>query len=92
MFLVKDWEMFYTDTIGRKDEFVVDQVSIDVANKRFVLDIGADGIVTDGYDEEMNEVGSNYVSRFVFDLIIEGLRQKGFKEVVWDVCYDDNDN
>jgi len=81
MFLVKDWEMFYTDSKNNED--LVDQVSIDKANKRYVLDIDADILVTDGYDEEMNEVESFYVSRFIFDIIIDALKQKGFKQQVW---------
>ena len=37
MFLVKDWEMFYTDSKNNED--LVDQVSIDKENKRYVVKI-----------------------------------------------------
>lgn len=74
-----NWEMFYTTS--KKDEERVDQVSIDVANKRYVLEINAKDEVTDGYDEFGEEINSVFVSRFVFDLIINGLKNSGFKEV-----------
>lgn len=80
MTITKEWEMFYTDSKINEDN--VDQVSIDVKNKRFVLDIDADMMVTDGYWEDGDEVVSHYISRFVFDLIIESLKAKGFKELV----------
>ncbi|MBQ7798431.1 MAG: hypothetical protein IJ371_04840 [Clostridia bacterium] len=81
MFLVKNWEMFYTIARQTGDEDLVDQVSIDVVNKRYLLDINVSDIMTDGYDDEMNEINSVYVSRFVFDLIIEGLNRQGFKQI-----------
>ena len=82
MFLVKDWEMFYTDSKNNED--LVDQISIDKSNKRFVLDIDADILVTDGHDEEMNDFSSYYVSRFVFDIILEGLEKNNYKKLEWE--------
>ena len=80
MVITKEWEMFYTDS--KKDEDNVDQISIDTRNKRFVLDIDADMMVTDGYFEDgETEVVSWYISRFMFDLIVESLRNRGFKEL-----------
>ena len=61
------WEMFYTNS--KNDEDLVDQISIDVRNKRYVLDTDAPDMVTDGYDENDEPIESNYVSRFVFDII-----------------------
>lgn len=81
MIVTKDWEMLYTDS--KKDEDKVDQISIDVRNKRFVLDIDANMMVTDGYwDDGETEVVSYYVSRFLFDLVVEGLKDRGFKELI----------
>ncbi|MBP3432009.1 MAG: hypothetical protein J6K39_04070 [Clostridia bacterium] len=60
---------------------MVDQISIEVKNKRFILDIGAEVWVTDGYDEEDAPVESMYVSRFIFDLIIEALKRKEFIKI-----------
>lgn len=59
---------------------MVDQISIDKVNKRYILDIDANDLVTDGYDGEMNEVNSMYVSRFIFDIIVQGIKERGFKE------------
>ena len=85
MFLIKDWEMFYTDAINAtEDNNLVDQISIDKVNKRYVLDIDAADLVTDGYDEAGDAINSTYVSRLVFDIIVEGLKQHGFKSVVFD--------
>ena len=81
MFLVKDWEMFYTHSNKSSEEdCLVDQISIDKVNKRYIFDIDANDIVTDGYDSEMNEINSIYVSRLVFDIIVQGIKECGFKE------------
>lgn len=80
MFLATEWEMFYTCAAGApEDGYLVDQVSIDEVNKRYILDINAIDLITDGVDEKGNEINSLYVSRLVFDIIIAGLEQRGFK-------------
>ena len=84
MFLATDWEMFYTHAAGApKDSDLVDQVSIDETNKRYILDINAMDLITEGIDQKGNEINSFYVSRLVFDIIIEGLEQRGFKRVTF---------
>ena len=80
MELIQKWEMFYTES--KNDEDLVDQVSIDTKNKRYVLDIDADYLVTDGYYEDDEPICSIPISRFVFDLIIKGLKTDGFIEYV----------
>lgn len=76
--------MFYTDSHkSLEEEFLVDQISIDKVNKRYILDIDAYDLVTDGYDTENNQVNSTYVSRFIFDIIVEGVKQSGFKEAIY---------
>ena len=83
-FLAKNWEMFYTDSIVQnKEENLVDQVSIDVVNKRYLVDESADWLVTDGCDEEGVEICSTYVSREIFDIILQGLKLKGYKEILF---------
>ena len=79
MSFVHDWELMYTDS--KNDEDLVDQVSIDFRNKRYGLDIDANSCVTDGCDEEGNEIYSHYVSRALFDLVIESLDSKGIKKI-----------
>lgn len=84
MFMIKKWEIFYTDSLNsdfENDEELVDQILIDSLNKRYILNKDADILVTDSIDEFGNEDYSMYISRFMFDLILEGLKNKGFKEV-----------
>lgn len=84
MFLVRDWEMLYTySKKSTEEETLVDQIRIDKANKRYILDIDACNDVTDGYDAEMQEVNSSYVSRFVFDIIVEGVKRSGFNKAIY---------
>ena len=79
-FLSKDWEMFYT-TSQNGDEKLIDQISIDKINKRYVLDIGAREICVNG-SQSYEPIVSCFVSRLVFDCILEGLKNKGFVEYV----------
>lgn len=72
-------ELFYTDS--KTNEDLVDQIKIDVANKTFVMYINADINITDGEDENGEEIYSLYVSRFVFDLIVQGVKEKDFKQI-----------
>ena len=81
-FLAKNWEMFYTKSkIQNKEENLVDQVSIDVVNKRYLVDESADWLVTDGYDDEGAEICSTYVSREVFDIILQGLKLNNYNQI-----------
>ena len=80
-FLAKNWEMFFTESkIQNKEKDLVDQVSIDVVNKRYLVDESVDLLVTDGCDEEGTEIYSTYVSKEIFDIILQGLKLKGYKE------------
>lgn len=80
-FLVKDWEMFYTDAKSG-DDHLVDQICIDKQNKKYLLYIEATDMVTDGYDETDEPINSIYVSRLVFDIIVSGIKGKGFTALV----------
>ena len=77
--IFKEWEMFFTDS--KQNDELVDQISINVSNKTFLLDTNAQDLVTDGYDENDQPIVSYYVSRFMFDLIVESIKAKGFKEI-----------
>lgn len=70
------WENFYTDS--DKGEDFVDHISLDVANKRYILDEGITYLVTDGLDENGNEVISNYVSKAVFSMLLKGVQEKNY--------------
>lgn len=81
-FLATDWEMFYTESkLKNKEEDLVDQISIDSVNKVYIFYQDADYLITDGYDEYDNPICSSYVSREIFDIILNGLKLKGYKEV-----------
>ena len=75
---VEKWEMFYTESKNNED--LVDQISIDTKNKRYILDIDADIIVTDGEYEDGTEIYSLYISRYMFDLIVAEIKNRGFVE------------
>lgn len=79
MFVATEWEMFYTRSKGNNE--LVDQISIDKNNKRYVLDVDAVDMITDGEDGFGNEIVSWYVSRLVFDIIVQGVKDKGFIEL-----------
>ena len=81
-FLATKWEMFYTHANQQnKGECLVDQISIDSVNKLYILYESADYLVTDGVDEEGNEISSYYVSRQIFDILIQGLKANNYKQV-----------
>ncbi len=79
MQLTNNWEMFYT--VSKNNEDLVDQISIDVKNKRYVLDIDANICVTDSVDKNDNYTDSVLVSRFIFDIILKSVKEKGFMEM-----------
>ena len=79
MFVATEWEMFYTHSKGNDE--LVDQISIDEKNKRYRLEINAVDMITDGEDGFGNEIVSWYVSRLVFDIIVHGIKDKGFIEL-----------
>ncbi len=79
-----NWERFYTDAKGyREEEMMVDQIEIDIKNERFILVENADFAITDGQDENGDELYSSYISREMFDLLVEALRAKGLKQTSW---------
>lgn len=74
------WEMFYTTSLN--DEELVDQICIDGKSKRYILDIDANDMITDGYDSDDNSIDSTYVSRTIFDIIVEGIKKQNFVEYI----------
>ena len=79
--------MFYTKSLNDKE--LVDQIYIDGKSKRYILDIDVSDLVTDGYDEDYNPIDSTYVSRTVFDIIVEGIKQKKYVKYVGENIEDD---
>ena len=81
MLIRKNCEMFYTEAVcSNEDETLVDQVSIDEVNKEYLLETGDSFQITDGFLQGGFELRSLYVSRLVFDIIVQGIKERGFKE------------
>ena len=81
MFLATKWEMFYTNSkMQNEDEDLVDQISIDVVNKVFVLYESVSSKIIDGVDMHGNEFYSYYVSREIFDILLQGLKANGYRK------------
>ena len=79
-----NWERFYTDAKGYSEEdMMVDQIEIDIKNNRFVVISAADFAITDGEDDNGDEQYSSYISREMFDLLVEALKAKGLKQTTW---------
>ena len=73
--------MFYTEAVcSNEDETIVDQVSIDEVNKEYLLETGDSFQITEGFLPGGFELCSLYVSRLVFDIIVQGIKERGFKE------------
>jgi len=79
MSFATEFEMFYTDG---ENEDVVNEICINVRNKCYILYENEDLICTDGYDEEDNPICAIYVSRFVFDILLKGVKDAGFVKYV----------
>jgi hypothetical protein len=81
-FMEDKWEMFYTHTAGgkRDDYSYVDMLSINMTNKRYILDVHTDIRNTDGENEDGTCDECYYISRGIFDILLDGLKQRGFKE------------
>ena len=76
MALFKNGDSFYTDAKG----YGVDILSIDIEHKQFYLYKNASEIDTDGCDEFGEEYDSSYVSRAVFDMLLEAVKLHGYQE------------
>ena len=80
MLIQENCEMFYTEAIDSNDDDLVDQISIDKVNKEFLLQTGDMYVISDGFFPSGREVSSWHVSRLVFDIIVQGIKEGGFKE------------
>ncbi len=84
MLLIKKCEIFYTNSSETtEEERLVDQISIDKDSKEYLLQKNEDERITDGCLPGGYEINSIYVSRFIFDIIVEGVKQSGFKEAIY---------
>ena len=82
MFLMKGWEMFYTERKnGEKESKVFDELSIDVLNKRFILDENVSELLTKKRECMGSVWGSACISCEGFDMLVEQLKVHGYKEL-----------
>lgn len=80
MFEINGWEVFYAPS--KNTDNGTDQISIDERNKRFILDTDAVEYFTDDCEGQLQWLHAYcYVSRFVFELIVDSLKAKGFSEL-----------
>ena len=79
-FLANESEKFYTDSKNKKED-LVDQISIDVLNKEYVLDLEEPISITDGEDEDGNEIYAIYINREVFDILLQGLKLNNYNQI-----------
>ena len=77
--MTENWQVFHTYVKDSDDK--VDQISIDEQNRRYVLDRNVSDLVIDSESEGGNCINSIDVSRFVFEIIVEAVREKRFKEL-----------
>lgn len=75
-----DWEDFYATSLN--DEDLVDYVSINTKQKKYMLYIDADYLITDSVDEDGNYDTNMFVSREVFNFIIKGLKENNYTRLV----------
>ena len=78
-YIVSDYELFYTES--KIDKELVDQVEINEKNKTYFYYVNVSYLCTDGYTEDGEPKESFYVSRYVFDCIIAGLKSNGFTQI-----------
>ena len=84
MSFATEWERFYTENVDDPDNYdIVDYLCLNPKTKEYSLEIGANSLVTDGEDEDGNEIYSTYVSRFIFDLLVKGVKDAKFIKSVY---------
>ena len=82
MFLISGWEMFYTERKnGEKESKIFDELSIDVLNKRFILDENVSELLTKKRECMGSVWGSACISCESFDMLVEQLKAHGYKEL-----------
>ena len=81
---MKNQHIFYTTSDTNNS--LINQIKIDEKSQKYVLSLNADENITYEYDVFGQEIYSTYVSRRVFDLILDGVKSKGYKKL------DENDD
>ena len=84
-----EWEQLYTES--KIDEDLVDLISINADEKEYLIELNAPSMVTDGEDDEGNQIYSSYISRFTFDLIVKALKESELSGEEYDCLEDEED-
>ena len=84
MLTIMNCENFYTTSLEATEENdTVDQIMIDHEIKEYFLQKNCDDHITDGYSSMGKEFISFPVSRFVFDIILDGVKKSGFTAAIY---------
>ncbi len=75
-----DWEDFYTTSLN--DENLVDYISINTKQKKYMLYIDASDLITDSIDCDDNYNENMLVSRTVFNFIVKGVQENNYTKLV----------
>ncbi len=75
------FERFYTKS--KISDLLVDMIEVDVENKKCNIYINYDDRVTDGYDEFGEAIFSDYVSRFIFDILLNAINSSDFEKQIY---------
>lgn len=81
---IMDWEVFCTDSKNGEDKADVIYINEREMGYVLALDYEHDADLMGMDEDEVNY--STYVSRFVFDIIVDAVKQRNFKrlkEVLW---------
>ena len=84
----REWEDFYTESKNNED--LCDYININTKKKQYILYVDADIEITDSVDENNNYHFSEETSREIFDIIVSGVKEKGYTRLVPTIESDDD--
>ena len=79
----REWEDFYTESKNNED--LCDYININTKKKQYILYVDADIEITDSVDENDNYHFAEETSREIFDIIVSGVKEKGYKRLIEDM-------
>lgn len=78
MFLAKGWEYFHTDS--DYGNHYVSRLFVDCFNKKYILKVDAKRVGIDLLDADREKVRSHYVSKALFEMLVNSVKDSGFRE------------
>ena len=83
MNLIYEWKTYYTHASTKEDERFI-QLSLDNENRRFILEENLVDIKsTDPSYEYYHSNKGEYISFELFEIIVEGLKNRGYKRLIF---------